>query len=183
METPDKIETQAEHDRKVRALWRFGAIAGSLIFIVTSGIVFTLFFTGYDPDKVVTVSTSIFQIVVLSYGCMFIVPYFLITLSKINLGINMNRKALELGTETARGLTEMNKDVKPLIEKMQGMVDKMQPVVEKFDEDKIRAEGDQFIEKLKDAVNPKFTYYPAAEEDPLLEEVNTFEKEPDKVRT
>jgi hypothetical protein len=86
-----KIPTREEHNRFIRNIWKLCVGSAIFIFLVTGSVVLTLFLKGYDSKKIVEVSTSIFQVLVLSYGMGFFVPAFLTSLVKMHLGIEMSR--------------------------------------------------------------------------------------------
>lgn len=129
-----EIETHEEHEEKVRSLWRWGIRGGAAIFLFMGTLTLVFFIAGYDSRKVLQVSTSMFQVVVLAYGAGFVMPYFLTTLLKLNLGIDMNRKALELGTATANNLQHLKDEIEPVINKAEQVVDKIVPIVENASE-------------------------------------------------
>lgn len=124
------VPSRADHNRFIRKLWTYCISAAVGVFIVTGGIVGWLFMIGYDSKKIVEVSTSIFQVLILSYGMGFFVPTLLTSLFKMSLGVEMSRKALEIGNQTAENLVSLKdemagiiKDIKPIVEDARKLVD------------------------------------------------------------
>lgn len=130
----DKIPTHEEHARFVRRIWKICILMAAATFVVTGGIVLALFLGGHDGKKIVEVSTSVFQVVVLSYGLGFFVPAFLTSLITMSLGIHMSRRGIEIGEKTAANLESLQRDV---IEKVDKWIDRAE---KKLDEAIVRLE-------------------------------------------
>src|SRR4029077_17583157 len=92
-----KIPTTDQHKRKIRLLWKSCIIAACAILVIVGGLVLCLFLKGYDSKKIVEVSTTVFQVLVLSYGMGFFVPCLMTSILNMWLGIEMSRVGLELG--------------------------------------------------------------------------------------
>jgi hypothetical protein len=142
------IPSRDDHNRFIRRIW-YGCIGMALlVFILTGGVVLGLFLSGHDSKKVVEVSTSVFQVLVLSYGLGFFVPAFLTSLLKMSLGVEMSRKGLEIGEETSKVLAQLQRDFVPLLKDVQEVVGSARTVI-----DDIRQQNPgriiEFLEKLK----------------------------------
>jgi hypothetical protein len=123
------VPSRADHNRFIRKLWKW-CIGGAIgVFIVTGGIVLALFLTGHDSKKIVEVSTSVFQVLILSYGLGFFVPTLLTSLFKMSLGVEMSRKALEIGNQTAESLDTLKKDIGPLLKDGKELMADMKPII------------------------------------------------------
>jgi len=129
-----KVPTRSEHKRFVKRVWVICNVIAFIIFIISGGTVLTLFLKGLDSKTVVNVSTSVFQVLLLSYGMGFFVPAFLTSLIKMSLGVEMSRQGIEIGVKTADNLDEMRKEIKPLVEKGDRVLTKLEPMVEKADQ-------------------------------------------------
>jgi hypothetical protein len=110
-----KIRTREEHKRFIRRIWVICIVMAVLVFGTTGGIVGALFLAGYDSKKVVEISTSIFQVVCLSYGLGFFVPAFLTSLITMHLGVEMSRKALDIGEQTANHVDRLQGELKNMV--------------------------------------------------------------------
>ena len=144
------VPTREEHARTIRRIWT-GFISMALaIFVITGGVVATLFFTGHDSKKITDVSTSVFQVLVLSYGLGFFVPAFLTSLIKMSLGVEMSRAALEIGQDTSRTLEEMRDEVKPLVEDAKEVVGAVRDLVKDIKDQNPRKIVDYFDKLSKD---------------------------------
>lgn len=110
-----KIPTREEHVQFIRRIWRICIVMASFVFLSTGGIVLAMFLIGHDSKKIVEVSTSIFQVMMLSYGLGFFVPAFLTSLTKMSMAVEMSRKGLELGKKTAEHLDRLQADLSPVL--------------------------------------------------------------------
>jgi hypothetical protein len=119
-----KIPTTDQHKRKIRLLWKSCIIAAAAILVVVGGLVLALFLKGYDSKKIVEVSTTVFQVLVLSYGMGFFVPCLMTSILNMWLGIEMSRVGLELGQQTANILSTLDKAINSRLEKLDGVLEK-----------------------------------------------------------
>jgi len=106
-----RIPTQEDHDRLIRRIWRGCIGAAAAVFLTTGGIVLSLFLAGHDSKKIVEVSTSVFQVLMLSYGLGFFVPALLTSLLTMGLGVRMSRKGLDVGQQTADHVGRLQGDL------------------------------------------------------------------------
>src|SRR4029077_16785437 len=112
-----KIPTTDQHKRKIRLLWKSCIIAACAILVIVGGLVLCLFLKGYDSKKIVEVSTTVFQVLVLSYGMGFFVPCLMTSILNMWLGIEMSRVGLELGQQTANILGQVDTAINSRLEK------------------------------------------------------------------
>jgi len=121
-----KIPTREQHKAIIRRLWKM-CIGGALgIFVVVGGLMLTLFLKGYDSKKIVEVSTTAFQVLVLSYGMGFFVPAFLTSLYNMALGVEMTRSGLEIGQTTAGILKQVDVAIESRLVMMDSMFKKIE---------------------------------------------------------
>jgi len=131
MSEEHKIRTREEHKAFIRRIWTICIAMAILVFVTTGGIVAALFMAGYDSKRVVEISTSIFQVVVLSYGLGFFVPAFLTSLITMYLGVEMSRRGLEIGEQTAQHIDRLQGELKTMVSEFkEGTKEAKQAMVE-----------------------------------------------------
>lgn len=119
-----KIPTREQHNRFIRNIWKW-CIGGAVgIFTVVGGLMTILFLQGYDSKKIVEVSTTAFQVLVLSYGMGFFVPAFLTSLFNMALGVEMSRAGLEIGEQTAKILDQVDKAMLSRLYRLDSLFDR-----------------------------------------------------------
>lgn len=128
-----KIPTEAQHKRRIRMLWVSCIAAAIVIFVVLGIVVGALFLKGYDSKKIVEVSTSIFQILVLSYGMGFFVPAFVTSLLNMWLGVQMSRIGIALGTKTAQILETLDKEIATRLILIDNLTQKAETILTRID--------------------------------------------------
>lgn len=123
----------------MRRIWWFFGIGGVILFVIMSSTVFGLYMAGNDWDPIVTISTAIFQIVVLAYGMGFVLPYFLTFIMKFNVTMDMSQKSLDIGNQTAERLCRMQEEVMPVVEdakelsvEVRKLIEDVKSVIEHF---------------------------------------------------
>jgi hypothetical protein len=120
------IPSDAEQKASIRRLWLTCIVAAVGVFLITGGVVLTLFLMGYDSKKVVEVSTAIFQVLMLSYGMGFFVPALITSLRTMMLGVRMSRKGLEIGEQTAGVIDRVDKAIEQRIRRVDELIAKVE---------------------------------------------------------
>jgi hypothetical protein len=120
-----KIPTREEHRAFIRRIWMLCIGSAIGIFVVVGGLMTVLFLKGYDSKKIVEVSTTAFQVLVLSYGMGFFVPAFLTSLFNMALGVEMSRAGLEIGQDTAKILEKVDNAIEGRLTRLDGLFDKI----------------------------------------------------------
>jgi hypothetical protein len=137
-----KIPTHEEFWRGVRRIWIVCILVATAIFGSGGSLIgYLLFVKGSHGEHIIYVSTSIFQVLVMSYGMGFFVPAFLTSLRMLGLGLRMNRRALEIGEKTASNLDMFKRDLTPVLDDLKSAVGNAKAVLEEFrtkDLDKIQ---------------------------------------------
>jgi hypothetical protein len=107
----------------VRRIWGICIVVSSVLFVGLGGLVYVLL-TGERRagENIVYVSTSVFQVLVLTYGVGFFVPAFLTSLMKMDLGIRMSRRALEIGDRTAQHIDRLQSELTPVLTDLKSAV-------------------------------------------------------------
>lgn len=124
-----RVPTREEHRRFIRRIWVLCISFAFVIFIGTGTTTFILWMAGYETEEILRVSTTVFQILILSYGMGFFVPAFLTSLIKMSLGVEMSREGLQIGQQTAGILTELKRDLAPILSDLKTIVADIKPVV------------------------------------------------------
>lgn len=146
-----KIPSRADHNRFIRNIWKFCIGAAIGIFLVTGSIMLALFLKGHDSKKIVEVSTTVFQVLVLSYGMGFFVPAFLTSLFKMSLGVEMSREALTIGQATAGVLDKLDKAVESRMERADKLFEKLEKATGDIDHPWVRMFKGE-MEALRDTI-------------------------------
>jgi hypothetical protein len=155
---PVKIRTRQEHRVLIRRIWTLCIVMAVLVFATTGGVVLALFLAGYESKKIVEVSTSIFQVLVLSYGLGFFVPAFLTSLLTMHLGVDMSRQGLEIGQETAKHISQLQGDLKSMVEGFRASLGRAEMALVKAEEtlsgikDKISSGQKEVENKLENSL-------------------------------
>jgi hypothetical protein len=123
MTEPFKIPTREEHRRLIRKIWMGCILLALGVFAGSGGSVLTLFLSGKPSAHIVNVSTSIFQVILLSYGLGFFVPAFLTSLVKMSLGVEMSRQTIETMQETKEAIVPVVNDVKEVVGAFRAIVE------------------------------------------------------------
>lgn len=144
----DLVPTREEHRRFIRRLWKTCIVLATVLFVVAGVVVAGLFFAGHAPDRVVEISTAIFQVIVLSYGMGFFVPAFLTSLVKMSMGVEMSRKGLEIGKTTAAILRDFQREIKPLLADAGEVVGSVRKLVEDLKHQDV-GKIVEFLERVK----------------------------------
>jgi hypothetical protein len=127
------IPSREEHDRFIRRMWMYCGIAAVTVFFLTGGVVLALFLSGHEIQKIVEVSTAIFQVVILSYGLGFFVPCLLTSLFKMALGVEMSREGLEIGQKTAQILNKVDEAIESRLDKADRILERIDRAVAEID--------------------------------------------------
>jgi len=125
-----EIPTREEHRRSIRKMWIVCNLIAFGVFLSAGGTVAALALKGYQWALIVAVSTSIFQVIVMSYALAFFVPSFLTSLSKLSLGIEMSRRSLEMGQKSVDTLEKVDKAIESRLERVDGLVGKLERMLE-----------------------------------------------------
>lgn len=129
-----KIPSREEHNRFIRKVWNLCIIGAALVFVITGTTVLVMILMGYDSKTIVNASTTCFQMILLPYGLGYVAPTLATSLLKMALGVEMSRRGLEIGEQTAQSLTDLKTETKPLVEKGDRVLTKLEPMVEKANE-------------------------------------------------
>jgi hypothetical protein len=126
------IPSREEHTRFIRKIWKGCLLAALFCFLSMATVVVIMAFMGYDPQKIVSVMLIAVYIVVPVYGVGYIGPAFATSLIKMALAVDMSRQGLVIGKDTADILTNLKKDVEPLVEDAKKMMSDLKPMIEEF---------------------------------------------------
>jgi hypothetical protein len=135
------IPSRDEHDRFIKRIWKWCLSGACLVFAITATVTSALALLGFEAGKILTVSTIVFQILVLSYGMGFFVPAFCTSLIKMSLGVEMSRRGIEIGNDTVKTLEQIT----PVVEDLKGVVHSIKEILGHFQS--------QDIERVRRVVN------------------------------
>lgn len=127
-----RIPTREEHRRNVRRIWISCICIGLFVISTMAGIVGVMVFKQMPHQLIVSCTTVLFQIIIGGVFTGFTTPYFLETRVNFSVGMEMNRKALELGTQSADALNALQEEIKPRIEQMDRVFQKVEKLVDEF---------------------------------------------------
>lgn len=140
-----RIPTREEHRRSVRRIWISCICIGLFVISTMTGIVAVMVLKQMAHQLIVSCTTVLFQIIIGGVFTGFTTPYFLETRVNFAVGMEMNRKALELGTTSADALNALQGEIKPMIEKGDRVLTKVDGIVDEFQK--------KDLSKLHDAVD------------------------------
>ncbi len=148
---PYEVPSRPEHNAFIKKIWRICILGAFLVFITTGGTMLTLHLMGFEPEKVLTASTIVFQVVVLSYGMGFFVPAFCTSLIKMGLGVEMSRQGLEIGRETAAHIALLQGELRNLVNDAQSVLTPLQKLFGDFEgrPSEIFTKVIDFVERLE----------------------------------
>lgn len=127
-----RIPTREEHRKNIRRIWVSFICIGLFVIASMSGMVLVMMLKNFTHQLIVSCSTVLFQIIVGGVFTGFTTPYFLETRVNFGVGMEMNRKALQLGTQSADALNVLQKEGKPLMEKGDRVLTKVEGIVDEF---------------------------------------------------
>ena len=127
------IPTRKEHEKFIRKVWMLCIIGAVLVFAITGTTVLVMILMGYDSKTIVNASTTCFQMILLPYGLGYVAPTLATSLLKMALGVEMSRRGLEIGEQTAQSLVDLKNDTKPMIENGGRVMTKLEPMIQKAD--------------------------------------------------
>lgn len=140
-----------EHERQVRRLWKQCVAIAGLVFLVTGATTAVMFHQGMNPATVVALSTTIFQVLLLSYGMGFFVPAFLTSLKRLHLSVQMMYVSLDMGRQTVDAMKEMRDKANPLFKDARELVDQVTPAAKRLDAAAVeRLEG--YMKDIRDRI-------------------------------
>lgn len=116
------IPTRAEHKRSIRRIWISCICIGLFVISTMTGIVLVMVSKHMAHQLIVSCTTVLFQIIIGGVFTGFTTPYFLETRVNFSVGMEMNRKALQLGTETASNLVLLKEEVAPMMKDAKEMI-------------------------------------------------------------
>jgi hypothetical protein len=116
------IPTRAEHKRSVRRIWISCVCIGLGVICTIAGIVFVMVLKQFSHQLIVSCTTVLFQIIIGGVFTGFTTPYFLETRVNFAVGMEMNRKALQLGTLTSDNLVSMKDEIGPMVADAKEMI-------------------------------------------------------------
>jgi hypothetical protein len=117
-----KIPTREEHKRNVRRIWISCICIGLFVITTMAGMVGIMMAKQFSHQLIVSCTTVLFQIIIGGVFTGFTTPYFLETRVNFAVGMEMNRKALQLGTETADNLVNLKNEVGPMVKDAKEMI-------------------------------------------------------------
>ncbi len=117
-----KIPTREEHRRNIRRIWISCILIGLFVISTMAGIVLVMVLKQMSHQLIVSCTTVLFQIIIGGVFTGFTTPYFLETRVNFSVGMEMNRKALQLGTETASGLVTLKNEIGPMVKDAKEMI-------------------------------------------------------------
>lgn len=117
-----KIPTREEHKRNVRRIWISCILIGLFVISTMAGMVGIMVAKQMSHQLIVSCTTVLFQIIIGGVFTGFTTPYFLETRVNFAVGMEMNRKALQLGTETADNLVNLKEEVGPMVKDAKEMI-------------------------------------------------------------
>lgn len=126
----DKIPTKAEFEASIKKLWKTCIFLSIGLFFISGSATAGMFLAGLDPKTTVAISTTIFQVLVLSYGMAFFVPAFMTSLRTMALGVHMSRKGLDVGEKTAKHIDQLQSKLNALVNDAQGVIKPLKKLTE-----------------------------------------------------
>lgn len=130
-----KIPTRTEHRATIRRIWYSCILISLSIFVTFGGITAMILLKDVEAVKAVAYTTIVFQVVIAMFATGFTTPYFLETRYNLNVGMDMNRRALELGTQTANNLEKLEQRIEPLVGRIEGLLGKGERLLESAEHD------------------------------------------------
>lgn len=117
-----KIPTREEHKKNVRRIWISCICIGLAVMSSMAGMVAVMVMKQLSHQLIVACTTVFFQIIIGGVFTGFTTPYFLETRVNFAVGMEMNRKALQLGTETSENLVLMKNEIGPMVKDAKEMI-------------------------------------------------------------
>ena len=151
MEKPDEyhIPTRKEHAREVRRLWVRCGVMAALILLATSGGVFALLSQGHPWSKIANICAVSFGIIILTYGVSVFIPSLFTSLKRMGLSMDLGRRGLEVGQQTAELLMEMRKEIKPVLDRFGKTTKVVDRLIERLD----KKLSDDLFDRVDDALD------------------------------
>lgn len=116
------IPTREEHRKNVRRIWISCVCIGLGVICSIAGIVLVMVLKQFSHQLIVSCTTVLFQIIIGGVFTGFTTPYFLETRVNFAVGMEMNRKALQLGTLTSDNLISMKDEIGPMVKDAKEMI-------------------------------------------------------------
>ena len=116
------IPTREEHKRNVRRIWISCICIGLFVMSSMAGMVAVMVSKSMAHQLIVSCTTVLFQIIIGGVFTGFTTPYFLETRVNFAVGMEMNRKALQLGTLTSDNLVNLKDEVGPMVKDAKEMI-------------------------------------------------------------
>jgi hypothetical protein len=116
------IPTRAEHKKNVRRIWISCICIGLCVMSSMAGMVTVMVMKHLSHQLIVACTTVFFQIIIGGVFTGFTTPYFLETRVNFAVGMEMNRKALQLGTLTSDNLVNMKAELAPMMADAKEMI-------------------------------------------------------------
>lgn len=150
MKQPDeyRIQTRAEHNREVRRLWVVCGIMATLVLLAAAGGVFALLSQGQPWSKIANICAVTFGIIILAYGISVFIPSLFTSLKRMALSMDLGRRGLEVGQQTAAVLLEVRKEIKPAIDDLRKTTKSIDRLVGRMD----KHLSDEFFSQVNDAL-------------------------------
>lgn len=124
-----QIPTREEHRRNVRRIWISCICIGLGVIATMAGMVAVMMLKDFSHQLIVSCTTVLFQIIIGGVFTGFTTPYFLETRVNFAVGMEMNRKALELGTQTADNIVALEKKIEPLVGRADVLMEKAEKML------------------------------------------------------
>jgi len=126
------IPSREEHNKLIRFIWR-ACIGGALFsFIAMAGTVLTMYLMGRDTKKIVEVQLIMVYLILPAYAIGYVAPTLATSLIKMSLGVEMSRRGLDIGEQTADTLDTFQRETKPMIDKSERVLTKVEGIVDEF---------------------------------------------------
>lgn len=117
-----KIPTREEHKKNVRRIWISCICIGLFVMSSMAGMVAVMVAKQLSHQLIVACTTVFFQIIIGGVFTGFTTPYFLETRVNFAVGMEMNRKALQLGTLTSDNLVNLKSEIGPMVKDAKEMI-------------------------------------------------------------
>lgn len=124
-----QIPTREEHRRNVRRIWISCICIGLGVIASMAGMVAVMMLKDFSHQLIVSCTTVLFQIIIGGVFTGFTTPYFLETRVNFAVGMEMNRKALELGTQTADNIVALEQKIEPLVSRADVLMAKAEKII------------------------------------------------------
>lgn len=141
------IPSRVEHDLFIRRIWKLCAIGATLCLVAMGGTVVVMGLLGYDSKTIANVQLIAVYIVLPAYAIGYVAPALATSLIKMSLGVEMSRRGLDVGRQTADLLDGFSRDTKPIVEDLKNIIASVRELIEDLKRQKA-GKIVEFLEKL-----------------------------------